>query len=284
MSSSLPQERRLVLVAELKKLKDRVNDAGVAKASTAKPSGAGMKGTGARSVKPLMNITDDEKGIFKYYYKILYPKATDDTIDKIIEKGMTRKQFMNNMERGARRERDSNALTRTASRLGEYASNQAFQLENKLTSRGTGIGSSKAKKGKGVSSSKIAPLPSAMIQGMAEPVNEVIGRIGAPYDEPVAMAVGETPTASSAFVSPKREKKIRAEIKKKRKKITGLRNEINRNQMLFGYGLIQAWVDETEGLIQRLAYEIDLLNDELTGRETLMADVEGRGMKKKKKN
>jgi hypothetical protein len=98
------------------------------------------------------------------------------------------------------------------------------------------------------------------------------------------MAVGETPTASSAFVSPKREKKIRAEIKKKRKKITGLRNEINRNQMLFGYGLIQAWVDETEGLIQRLAYEIDLLNDELTGRETLMADVEGRGMKKKKKN
>jgi hypothetical protein len=51
MSSSLPQERRMVLVAELRKLKEKVNDAGVAKASTAKPSGAGMRGRGSKSAK-----------------------------------------------------------------------------------------------------------------------------------------------------------------------------------------------------------------------------------------
>jgi hypothetical protein len=51
MSSSLPEEKRLELVAELRKLKQRVNDAGVAKESTAKPSGAGMKGKGSKSAK-----------------------------------------------------------------------------------------------------------------------------------------------------------------------------------------------------------------------------------------
>ena len=50
-SSSLPQERREQLMAELKRLKDKVNDAGVAKQSKAKPSGAGMKGKGGKSSK-----------------------------------------------------------------------------------------------------------------------------------------------------------------------------------------------------------------------------------------
>ena len=51
MSSSLPEERKAQLTAELKRLKDKVNDAGVAKASTAKPSGAGMKGSGNKKTK-----------------------------------------------------------------------------------------------------------------------------------------------------------------------------------------------------------------------------------------
>ena len=51
MSSDILPERREQLITELRKLKQRVNDAGVAKESTAKPSGAGMKGKGSKSAK-----------------------------------------------------------------------------------------------------------------------------------------------------------------------------------------------------------------------------------------
>jgi len=158
------------------------------------------------------------------------------------------------------------------------------QLKDKIhLSRTTTAPSASRQKGAGVAPifnkpSKIAPLPSAMIEGVAEPVNEVIGRIGAPYAEPIAMAIGEIPDATSAVISPKREKKIRAEIKKKIKQMNGFRNEINRNQMIMGDALRPEWVNYTEGQIQALQEEIDVLNGELTGIESVMANVEGSGI------
>lgn len=238
------------------------------------------KGQGRSRVQPLMNMTDDDKRLFKYYYKIVNPNATDDSIDKIIEKGMTQKQFMAMLNKGARTEQDNNPFTRTASRVGDFVSTQTSNLGDILDRSGRGIGSSKG---------KVAPyIPSNTIQNVE--VMEYDDRVGSTERIPSAVAVtDDAPMASSMLMSDIQiEKKIKELQKRLNVAIDGRRmteNRIRRTRFMEDGGFSsygeQELLDEIDTEIYHLTSRIEDLINQLSP-SPITAVVTGMGMKKKK--
>jgi hypothetical protein len=298
MSSSLPEERRLVLVAELRKLKDRVNDAGVAKASTAKPSGAGMKGKGSGAsmslqtqLTRLMRERDVIVGVMTSLQarmdNVMTAPGGGSFDERVRSLGAVSREMNTLVQRLSRVNTEINAIEDVL-----FPEDDGGDTESESSMEGSGVLSSILSLLRG-KKDRVAPfVPSNTIQDVE--VREYDDRVGSTERIPSAVAVGDVapPFASSATMN---EVPIRNQIKdlQKRLKETTRVKKLTETRMknTLRFSGKSASYYQDEDLLGRINEDIEDLTsliEELVGELNLDPNtafvISGRGMKKKQKN